>query len=161
MWRLATQVGDLLDALNEVKPAVVHFSGHGGQAGLMFENADGKAKHFSNAELAMLLNSVSDNIRLAVFNTCESAEQAALACAYIDAAIGMEESVEDEAAITFAGQLYSSLGYGLPLEQAFEQARVQVRLTSTGVSGDPRLHTAAHVVATEMFLVAPPTAEAA
>lgn len=109
----------------------------------------------------MFLNTVSDNIRLAVFNTCESAEQANVACAYIDAAIGMEDSVGNEAAITFAGQLYSSLGYGLPLAQAFEQARVQVKLTSGEISGDPRLHTAPHVEAGEMFLVAPPTAEAA
>jgi hypothetical protein len=37
-------------------------------------------------------------IRLAVLNACESAEHAACALGHLDAVIGMEQSIDDEAA---------------------------------------------------------------
>lgn len=160
-WRPATQVIDLLQILNEERPAVVHFSGHGSHAGLAFENADGETTLLSNADLAMLLKSSSAGIRLAVFNTCDSSDQAALACDHVDAAIGMETPIGDEAALVFAGQLYNSLGFGLPLSQAFEQARAQLKLATGSLSGDPQIHTAPWLELEDMYLVAPSEAQAA
>lgn len=160
-WRPATQVIDLLQILNEERPAIVHFSGHGSHAGLAFENADGETTLLSNADLAMLLKSSSAGIRLAVFNTCDSSDQAALACDHVDAAIGMETPVGDEAALVFAGQLYNSLGFGLPLSQAFDQARAQVKLLIGSFSGDPQIHTALELEPEDIYLVAPPEAHAA
>jgi CHAT domain-containing protein len=143
-YRLATRPTDLLQALNEVQPHVVHFSGHGSQSALVFEDDDGLSKSLDNADLAQLLRISSDRIRLAVFNSCDSADQAKLACAYIDAAVGMNESVEDEAAKTFAGQFYNSLGFGKSLRDAFAQARMQVKLATGSTSGQPMLYVAPH-----------------
>ena len=92
----------------------MHFSGHGDQAGLVFEDADGETRLLDNEELAQLLSLSSKRIRLAVFNSCDSAEQASRACWHLDAAIGMDEPVDDDAAQVFAGQFYSSLAFGLP-----------------------------------------------
>lgn len=159
--RLASQVPDLLQALNELRPHVVHFSGHGSQAALAFEDDDGHTKPLSNVDLAMLLRASSERIRLAVFNTCQSADQAELATDHIDAAIGMDESVADESAKTFSGQFYNSLGFGLSLARAFEQACTHVKLATGATSGEPRLHVAPGVAPDEVYLVAPPRAEAA
>jgi hypothetical protein len=151
--RPATQLGDLIQMLNEVRPDVVHFSGHGSQHALAFEDSDGRTRPLPNDQLAALLHSSSERIRLAVFNSCESSKQAELATLYMDAAIGMELTVDDEAAKIFAGQLYNSLGFGKPLSAAFNQACLQVELETGVQSGSPRLFTAAGVEADEVVLV--------
>lgn len=151
--RPATQVTDLIQMLNEVRPDVVHFSGHGSQHALAFEDSDGRTRPLHNDQLAALLNSSSERIRLAVFNSCESSAQAELATLHIDAAIGMELSVEDEAAKVFAGQLYNSLGFGHSLQRAFEQACLQVEMATGSVSGAPRLFTGPGIEADQMVLV--------
>lgn len=69
----------------------------------------------------------------------------------------MDEPIDDEAAKVFAGQLYNAIGFGKSLEQAFEQALVQMRLVgddATG-SGEPRLHAAAGIDTSEVYLVKP------
>jgi CHAT domain len=157
-WRLATQVTDLLQALNETRPHVVHFSGHGSQDALIFEDDDGRARPLTNADLAQLLRISSDRIRLALFNSCDSAAQAALACNYIDASIGMNAPVEDEAAKVFAGQFYNTLGFGKSLQVAFDQAELQVNLAIGTTGGKPLLHTAQEVDASSVYLVKPPEA---
>jgi CHAT domain len=158
-WRLATQVTDLLQALNEVRPHVVHFSGHGSQDALIFEDADGQARPLSNSDLAQLLHISSDRIRLALFNSCHSAEQASLACDHIDAAIGMEQPVDDEAAKVFAGQFYNALGFGKSLREAFEQATLQVKLATGSTSGEPKLYAATGLDPSDVYLVRPPSKE--
>ena len=155
-WRPAARTVELLQILNEVRPHVVHFSGHGDEEALVFEDADGKPTFVRNDQLAMLLASSSERIRLAVFNSCHSSDQAALACEHIEAAIGMDEPVDDEAAKFFAAQFYNSIGFGLSVSQAFEQARTQMSLALGDVSGEPRLHTADGVDPADIFLVAPP-----
>jgi len=154
-WQPAARTTDLFQALNEKRPHVVHFSGHGAQSALIFEDSDGHAKELSNSDLAQLLRISSDRIRLAIFNTCDSAEQALLACDHIDAAVGMNNPINDDAAKVFAGQLYNTIGFGKSLSEAFEQAKLQVKLTTGTASGDPCLHTATSVRAEEIYLVRP------
>jgi hypothetical protein len=153
--RLATRTTDLLQALNEVRPHAVHFSGHGDQDALVFEDDDGNAKPLTNADLGQLLHITSDRIRLAVFNSCDSAGQAALACDYIDAAIGMDEPVDDAAAKIFAGQFYNAVGFGKSLGEAFAQARLQVKLATGSPSGDPQLHAGSGLDPDTIYLVKP------
>ncbi len=71
----------------------------------------------------------------------------------------MDEPIDDEAAQVFAGQLYNAIGFGKSLAQAFEQARLQTSLVrnESSVSGEPRLHAAAGVDPSEVYLVRPPT----
>lgn len=153
--RLATQLPDIVQALNETRPHIVHFSGHGNQDSLVFEDDDGRTKPLTNELLDLLLHASSDRIRLMVLNSCRSSAQAALALGHIDAAIGMELPVADEAAKIFAGQFYNSLGFGHSLQQAFDQACFQVKATSGELSGAPALHVAEGLDAKDLVLVAP------
>lgn len=157
-YAVAAQPADLLQRLNEVKPDIVHFSGHSGAAGLAMEDNDGFTRVLTTGELATLLSVSSRRIRLAVFNSCESAEHAAAALGHLDAAIGMEQSIGDAAAQSFAGQLYSSIAFGLPLSKAFGQAVLQVRLVLGEGSGEPQLYIADGLEGDELVLVRPATA---
>lgn len=152
--RHAVKVNELLQALNEVEPNVVHFSGHGNQNALLFEGNDGQPLELSNENLSLLLQAAPRPIGLAVFNACESSVQAALACDFVDAAIGMDASVADASAKEFAGQLYNSIGFGHDLALAFSQAKAQASLAGK-LTGNPRLYTAENVSAEQLVLVAP------
>ena len=152
---MATQVSDIIDALNRYDPDVVHFSGHADHATLLFDGADGRPHTLRSEELALLLQVARKPIRLAVFNACDSADQALLATEYVEAAIGMNEPIADDAAKVFASQFYSSLGAGNSLEVAFDQAVAQLTVVGGG-SGAPELFSAPDKHPREMILVAPP-----
>lgn len=154
--RPATQVTDLIQILSETRPHVVHFAGHGSEAALVFEDDDGLAKELPNDRLAALLRALSDRIHLVVFNSCDSAEQAALACDHLDAAIGMDQPVSDEEAKIFAGAFYNAIGFGRSVQDAYDLAKLQVELTTDATSGEPQLHVAEGVDASLLYLVAPP-----
>jgi len=160
-WRPATQLSDLIQMLNEVRPHIVHFSGHGSQEALAFENDQGRTAALANEQLAAFLHATLDRIRLVVFNSCNSAAQAEFACLHLDAAIGMDEPIDDEAAQIFAGQLYNAIGFGKSLARAIEQARVHGQLVTGDESGlgEPRLHVAAGIDPSEIYLVKPPAAD--
>ncbi len=153
--RLATQLGDIVQALNETRPHVVHFSGHGDQGALAFEDDDGRTKPLTNEMLGMLLRASSDRIRLMVLNSCRSSTQAELALDYIDAAIGMDLPVADEAAKIFAGQFYNSLGFGNSLQRAFDEACFQVQAELGQLSGAPILQVGDGLDVNDLVLVAP------
>lgn len=153
--RLATQTTDLLQALNEVRPDVVHFSGHGDQEALIFEDSDGQAKPLHIEDLAQLLRISSDRIRLALFNSCNSAVAARSACNFIPFAIGMNEPVNDAYAQAFSGQFYNAIGFGRSIQEAFEQAIWQAKAAIGIESGKPALYAAPEVSSSLSYLVQP------
>jgi hypothetical protein len=102
---------DILQAINELDPDVIHFSGHGADTSeLVLENADGTAKLVTKEAITQTIMTSSDKIRLMFFNACYSQEQAQTVIEYVDAAIGMTASISDIGACAFAAQFYSSLG---------------------------------------------------
>jgi hypothetical protein len=132
--QMARQLQDLLDGLNEVRPTILHFSGHGSESALAFEDASGGTQALDNDLLGRLLEAGAGGVRLILFNSCDSAAQAEVAVQHVELAIGMDTAIDDEDAKVFAGQFYNSLGFGLSVAEAFRQAKVQVELA--GGSGD-------------------------
>jgi hypothetical protein len=62
---------DLLDGINDMRPHVVHFSGHGGTGSLLFDNGSAETpegREMSFALLAKLLNATSTPPTLLVLN---------------------------------------------------------------------------------------------
>jgi CHAT domain-containing protein len=83
LW--AVRPDDLLQALNEHKPQIVHFSGHGSSEGeivLMDDNRN--VKPVSTAALKMLFTTLKDNIRVVILNACYSRTQAEAITGVID-----------------------------------------------------------------------------
>ena len=122
---------------------VVHFCGHGdfdaaaGEGYLVFENAEGRAHRLPAAHLGLLLRE-QGNVRLAILNACKGAvgdtstSSASVAGALMHAGLGgvvaMQNSITDQAALTFARVTYLAIASGLPLEAAVSSARVAMAL---------------------------------
>lgn len=157
----AVRLSDITEALNRFKPDVVHFSGHGSDTVLVFDDPHGNPQPVDFAQFGMLLQAAAKPVRLALFNACDSAQQAVLATEFVDAAIGMDTSIDDDAAKTFAGAFYNSLGYANSVAKAFQQAVAHVTATKGTLSGSPRLYARDGVPANEMVIVAPPSSTSA
>lgn len=154
--RWAVRTGDIIEAINEVKPDVIHFSGHGNEYGdLVFENEYGEPKMVKKEAMASTISTVSDKVRFMFFNACFSAEQAESIVEHIDAAIGMTDSIGDSAAVTFAAQFYSSIGYGKTIKTAFDQARANLMLEGINEEDTPELYVKLGLSADDIYLIRP------
>jgi len=150
----ATRPTDLLDKLNEHRPVIVHFSGHGyGEEGIVLTDDQGKPKPVTAETLKMLFSSVMDNIRLVVLNACYSEIQAKAISEIIDCVIGMKSEIGDKAAITFAEYFYSALGYGRSVKQAFEHGKIALMLEQIPQAGIPVLLTRKDIDPASVMLV--------
>jgi hypothetical protein len=127
--RWAVRPADLLQAFNEVRPHIVHFSGHGTEdAELILEDKDGNAKPVSEAAIGSLFQTAKDNIRLVLLNACHSEAQARAVSQQIECTVGMNTRIGDEAAIVFASNFYGALAFGRSVGQAFDQGRTALLL---------------------------------
>lgn len=154
--RWAVRPLDILQAINEINPDVVHFSGHGADTGeLVLENTDGSAKIVTKEAIAQTIMASSDKIHLMFFNACFSYEQAQQVITHVDAAIGMTTSISDNAACAFAAQFYSSLGFGFSVKKAFDQAKGVMMIESPAEADTPVLYTKDGIEADKLFIVNP------
>jgi hypothetical protein len=154
--RWAVRPADLLQALNEYKPQIVHFSGHGLSTGeIVLLADDGNTKLVTQDAMVATINTMIDNIRLVIFNACFSREQAEAVTRYVDAAIGMNTDIGDEAARVFAAQFYSAIGFGRSLQNAFEQAKALLLLENIPEEDTPEIFTREGIDPKELILVRP------
>ena len=137
--RWAVRPGDLIEALNQERPQIIHFSGHGSQTEELafLEDDFGCTKIVTKEALAVMIHAFSDEVRLVVFNNCFSEYDAQEAVKHIEAAIGMNDSISDDAARIFAANFYAALGYGRSAQNAFEQAKAALMLESIPENGRP------------------------
>lgn len=137
-WGVRTD--DLLQLLNEHKPHIVHFSGHGSKKGeILLLDAGGGSQSVSNEALKALFTTLKDNIRVIVLNACSSEQQAKALTDVIDCAISMETEITDTAAISFASSFYRALGFGRSVKDAFDQGVVALLLERSHEDHTPRL----------------------
>lgn len=149
---------DLLQALNEHRPRILHFSGHGSQQDeIILQDATGAAKPVSKAAITYMLSTASGEVQLVFFNTCFSSNQAEAVVQHVPAAIGMNDSIGDEAARVFAAAFYSAIGFGLSVRRAYEQAKAALMVESIPEECTPELFAGAGVNVENLILVKPPT----
>jgi SMODS-associated and fused to various effectors sensor domain/CHAT domain len=132
---------DLLKALRRYRPNVVHFSGHGGEDGIILENDLGNAQSVPRTALAELFGKYRDTVRIVFLNACYTAHQVQAFRQVIDFSIGMRKPVGDKAAITFASAFYSALSYGHPVREAFNEAKLLLKLNRDPDKDNPKLFT--------------------
>ena len=138
--RWAVRPLDLLQAINEHQPRVVHFSGHGSdQDEIVFQDDSGHAKLVSKEAIVETMAAASGDIQLVFFNTCYSRGQAEAVVQHVPAAIGMNTSIGDAAARVFSAYFYSAIGFGLSVAQAFRQARAALMLEGIPEESTPEL----------------------
>lgn len=152
--RWAVRPMDVLQAINEIRPTVVHFSGHGSdQDEIVFQDNAGNAKLVSKEAIVQTMAAGSDDIQLVFFNTCYSRGQAKAVVEHVPAAIGMNTSIGDDAARVFSSQFYSALGFGLSVRRAFQQARAALMLEGIPEEATPELFTTEGLEADNLILV--------
>lgn len=125
---------------------ILHFAGHGtfdetelglirgsalGEGAILLVNGTGESAPMPADQLAV--NLLGSGVQLVILGACETGKRdrehvwsgvvAAVLEAQVPAAVAMQFSVWDEAAITFARNFYPILAAGLPLDYAVVEAR--------------------------------------
>jgi hypothetical protein len=98
----AAEPHDLLRGLRELKPAIVHFSGHGGQNGLFFQTAKGDAQVVSPAAIAETFGAAGASVQLVVLSACYSEAPAEALLAHVACVVGMGGALHDDMSRAFA-----------------------------------------------------------
>ncbi|MCK5904439.1 MAG: CHAT domain-containing protein [Gammaproteobacteria bacterium] len=134
--RWAVTTTDIRRSLLDVKPKIVHFSGHGEgrmndgnfrsidieerMEGLIFEDEAGNHQLVPSNVLADLFSLFSNQIECIVLNSCYSETQATELIKFIPYVIGMKKEIGDAAAISFSVAFYDALLAGNSIEFAFK-----------------------------------------
>ena len=140
LW--AVRPDDLLQALNEHKPQIVHFTGHGSESGeIVLMDNNRQAKPVSAEALKMLFTTLKDNIRVVVLSACYSEIQAQSLAEVIDCVVGMSTAVSEDAAMIFAASFYRAIGFGRSIKDAFDQGKTAIMLEGIPEANTPQLLT--------------------
>jgi hypothetical protein len=127
--RGATRARDISDALLNIRPRIVHFSGHGAADGRLYLERDGGHAHLVSPEaLAALFREASDYVKCVIVNACQTQTLAKAISDHIDYVIAMKDVVPDKAAIAFSIGFYQALAAGLEVAQAYRFGRTQIHL---------------------------------
>jgi hypothetical protein len=152
--RWAVRPDDLLQSLLELKPHIVHFSGHGSASSeIILMSEDRSPKPVNRAGLVSLFSALKDNIRLVMLNACYSRDQAEAITSVIDCAIGMNKAIGDRAAIRFAAALYQAIGFGRTLSEAFELGKTSLLLEGSTEALTPEFLFRTGIDATQIRIV--------
>ncbi|GAA6622322.1 CHAT domain-containing protein [Scytonema sp. NUACC26] len=133
--RTAVRPQDIRRAIAEERPSIVHFCGHGLEDGsLVLEDNEGNNKEVTPEGLAQLFKLHKDYVKCVLLNACHSAQSATAIHQYINCVIGMNQAIQDQAAIAFSQGFYDTLGYEYPdnnlniFQRAFDEALVALQL---------------------------------
>ena len=127
--RMSIRPADISQALLDIQPQIVHFSGHGTATGaLCFESQSGETLPIQPGALAALFEQFADQVNCVVLNACYSEIQANAIAQHINYVVGMNQAIGDKAAIAFSVGFYQALGAGRTIEKAYKLGCVQIRL---------------------------------
>ncbi|HEU0055310.1 MAG TPA: CHAT domain-containing protein [Longimicrobium sp.] len=137
---LAMRIGDLQAALLRHRPTIVHFAGHGEEAGVRMADETGTVRTVEASALESVFRVFANTIRLVVLNACDTDSTARALAESVEFAIGTDRKIQDRTAILFAEALYGALAAGRPVADAFSLG--EARLRTEGVAPLPfRLRT--------------------
>jgi hypothetical protein len=111
---------DVLDFIEDEKPEIVHFSGHGTEEWLVFESTSGNARPVTPKTLGRIFED-APYVKCVLLNACYSEAHAKVISEHVDYTIGMKGSILDRAAIAFASAFYKALAAGDSIESAFKR----------------------------------------
>lgn len=118
----AVRFDDLVQALNDDTPTVLHFSGHGyGKLGICLQAEDGAASIVSTEELVELMQAAGDGVTAVVLNACYTEVQAQALATYVPCVVGTSMAIGDDAAIAYSRSLYRALASGRSVANAHQQ----------------------------------------
>lgn len=155
-YRPAADLNSLLNGLNDCRPNIVHFSGHGSLTGIVTDKAKiGKASEsfLRYGLLAKALSATDFKPKLVVLNSCHSAEARKNLLPVVDIVVGMKRSISDVSASVFAPIFYAALASGQSVQSAFAQAQLAVEQSSISELDIPVLFHGLKVLPAKVTLV--------
>jgi len=126
----AATTDDLRRALLSKEYEIIHFAGHANSESIVLEARNGASSTVRLSALIELLGRYR-SVRCVVLNACESL--ASLTVPIAPFTIGMEESVDDQAAIEFAVGFYDAVARGRDIEFAVAEGKDAARLKGLDV----------------------------
>jgi len=129
----AADAKSMLKGINDFRPQVVHFSGHGGAGSIWLDdgkidNSIGDAMKFDL--LAETLGATDSPPRLLVLNACNTLVGADVLLNTAEVVIAMADSISDVGAGTFATQFYAAIASGQSTAVALKQGKVALKAAS-------------------------------
>ncbi len=136
----AVQPNELIEAILEYKPNIIHFSGHGtrGKAfkpedsGLLMSSSDGGTRLVNTSTLSQMFELFRDDpeiqIDTVILNACYSENQAKAICKFVPYVIGMNNAINDNDALDFSTGFYLSLSHGKTIDLAYRTGKLQIQL---------------------------------
>lgn len=121
---------DLLDGINDHRPHIVHFSGHGGRKSVFLENGSVEAPESNELPFDLLMEVLAATDTpptLLVLNACDTLEGAEAILPAVPVVIAMSEPIGDVAATVFATQFYAAIASAQSVGSALRQAKVRMR----------------------------------
>lgn len=155
-YRPSATPEDLLDGLNDLRPHVVHFSGHAGDAALLFDNGDlgdpeGRGTPYEL--LATALSATDTPPAVLVLNGCDTLEGADVLLSVSATIIATADSIGDIAAATFASRFYAAVASGQSVGAAVTQGKAAVEFLGLGEGWKHGVITRDHLDPNEQVLV--------
>lgn len=141
-YKSAATPEDLLDGLNDVRPHVVHFSGHAGTAAVLFDNASidtPQGREVTFEMLAQALQATGDSPTLLVLNGCDTLDGAEMLLDSTPVIIAMPTEITDLAASVFASRFYAAIAAAQPVEAAVRQGSVALQFAGLSDGRNPTL----------------------
>lgn len=137
---LALPASELVSVIRRTDPTVIHFSGHGGEEGIVLEDENGEGQMVSPEALTNLFGGFPGKISCVILNSCFSfglaerlVNQSQVACV-----IGISTAIRDEEAIAFVNQLYQLLCDGEIVTRAIQLVKMSLRVS--GVENTDIIH---------------------
>lgn len=134
MPEMAVRAEDIVRAMN-IKPQVVHFSGHGISEGIMLSDEVGNAVLMPLPALKLLFKPLKGITELVLLNACYSAAQAEEISKFGMYVVGHAKPVSDNAASAFAKGLYIGLSEGKNFEAAYDDAMILLYTANANYAG--------------------------
>lgn len=122
--KLAVTIEGLIQSFSQVKPEIVHFSGHGTEKGIYITDDQNMALLMPTNALKRLFNQYKTIVKTVVLSACYSEAQAKVISELGIYVAGMNNAVSDDAAITFSTGFYLGLGEKQSVEIAFDSALI-------------------------------------
>jgi hypothetical protein len=113
----AVRPDDLIRHVRDVRPNVVHFSGHGDSGGILLRDESGVDVTVSGSSLERFFK--DRDVELVVLNSCYSEQQAKSIRNSVKAVVATSDAVDDAAARRFTTAFYRALGNGFSIKEAF------------------------------------------
>lgn len=151
----AANLDAIIHGLNDHRPRIVHFSGHGNSNGVAVDDGGIKRtkRQFVKFEtLGRAFRATDTPPDVVVLNACNSAGARNALLASAKAIVVMQDSISDVGAVAFATKFYGGIASGQSLKSSFEQGVIAIEAVSLDEVGTPALFTAKGVDAAKLKL---------